>query len=112
MVTTPLLLSALACGDSSPQAEPSTTPDAVAHKPEVVVELEPEAPPQAPVADHAPIESRLASNQRLRPVVEKFMARLQEKLEAMEASSAAGDFEELAKQAEKTREAVREAETE
>ena len=43
-----------------------------------------------------PIESRLASNGRLRPIIEKFVGRLAEKLEAMEASCEEGDFEELA----------------
>ena len=43
-----------------------------------------------------PVESRLASNRRLRPVIEKFVGRLAEKLEAMEASWEAGDLEELA----------------
>jgi DNA-binding response OmpR family regulator len=44
-----------------------------------------------------PLVSRLASNPRLRSTIEKFARRLEEKLEAMEASWEAGDFEELAR---------------
>ncbi len=39
--------------------------------------------------------SRLASNPRLRGTIEKFVRRLGEKLEAMEAASEARDFDEL-----------------
>ena len=41
--------------------------------------------------------SRLASNPRLQATIEKFVHRLEEKLEAMQACWEAGDFEELAR---------------
>jgi PAS domain S-box-containing protein len=57
--------------------------------------------PTARAAAHArsdgPVVSRLASNARLRPTIEKFVARLEQKLEEMRASHAARDFEELAR---------------
>jgi PAS domain S-box-containing protein len=69
--------------------------------------LEPEAPADAEEARERPeresirddraVVSRLASNPRLRPTIEKFVCRLEEKLEAMQACWEARDFEELAK---------------
>ena len=44
----------------------------------------------------SPVVSRLAGNPRFRPTVEKFVRRLDEKLDAMQASWEARDFEELA----------------
>jgi HPt (histidine-containing phosphotransfer) domain-containing protein len=48
-------------------------------------------------ADEAPLVSRFASNPKLRPTIEKFVGRLEEKLEAMQACWEARDFEELAR---------------
>jgi len=57
------------------------------------------APPTADVPASGPIVSRLASNPRLRPTLERFVGRLASRLEAMDASLAAGDFEALAREA-------------
>ena len=48
------------------------------------------------MAGGPPIVSRLASHPRLRATIAKFVPRLHEKLEAIEASWEAGDFQELA----------------
>jgi PAS domain S-box-containing protein len=67
---------------------------------------EPEVPAGAEVVreqprrewvEDAPVVSRLASNPRFRPTIERFVGRLEEKLEAMQACWAARDFEELAR---------------
>jgi PAS domain S-box-containing protein len=55
----------------------------------------PRAPAPQPAAD-GPIVSRLSSNPRLRATIEKFVERLAERLEEMEASLAERDFEALA----------------
>jgi PAS domain S-box-containing protein len=58
------------------------------------------ASPQDPVrttaGPGAPLVSRLASNPRLRPTIEKFVARLTAKVESMEACFDSSDFEQLA----------------
>ena len=56
-----------------------------------------ESPEQKWRGEGAPVESRLASNPRLHGTIEKFVCRLEEKLEAMQACWDARDFEELAK---------------
>ena len=56
-----------------------------------------ERPEQEWRGDDAPVVSRLASNPRLHATIEKFVCRLEEKLEAMQACLDARDFEELAK---------------
>ena len=59
--------------------------------------VEPKARARKRSAAAAPLVSRLAGkNARFRVIVEKFVPRLQEKLEAMEASFEARDFDELA----------------
>ncbi len=50
----------------------------------------------APPLAEGPVVSRLAGNAKLRPTVEKFVARLAQRLEAMESSLAERDFEALA----------------
>jgi HPt (histidine-containing phosphotransfer) domain-containing protein len=44
-----------------------------------------------------PLRSRLAGNQRLRPAIRKFTARLDEQLRGFEVAYASGDFNELAR---------------
>jgi len=51
---------------------------------------------EAPLAEESPLVSRLADDPRFRPVIAKFVARLEEKLQAMEKSWEAEDFEALA----------------
>jgi CheY-like chemotaxis protein/HPt (histidine-containing phosphotransfer) domain-containing protein len=58
---------------------------------------EPEQPEQAWRGDDTPVVSRLASNPRLHGTIEKFVCRLEEKLEAMQKCWDDRDFEELAK---------------
>ena len=43
-----------------------------------------------------PLVSRLARTPRFRAIIEKFVPRMQEKLEAMQVSADAGDYDELA----------------
>lgn len=50
-----------------------------------------------PVGSEGPLKSRLAGNARYRTIIEKFLPRLEEKLQAMEVSSQARNFDELAK---------------
>jgi CheY-like chemotaxis protein/HPt (histidine-containing phosphotransfer) domain-containing protein/two-component sensor histidine kinase len=57
----------------------------------------PERPKQQWTGDDAPLVSRLASNPRLHATIEKFVCRLEEKLEAMQACWESRDFEELAR---------------
>jgi len=52
--------------------------------------------PARQVPADGPVTSRLASNPKLRPTLEKFVSRLENRLEAMEASLAERDFEALA----------------
>jgi CheY-like chemotaxis protein len=54
------------------------------------------SPEHAPAIARSPLVSRLAANPRLRPTLEKFVARLTVKLESMEAYAETGDFEQLA----------------
>ena len=56
-----------------------------------------EQPGEEWTGGEAPLVSRLASNPRLQATIEKFVHRLEEKLEAMQACWEAGDFEELAR---------------
>ena len=56
-----------------------------------------ERPEQEWTGDDTPLVSRLASNPRFHATIEKFVCRLEEKLEAMQACWDARDFEELAK---------------
>jgi HPt (histidine-containing phosphotransfer) domain-containing protein len=53
-------------------------------------------PAQTTAAPGGPLVSRLASNPRLRPTIEKFVARLTAKVESMEACVDSSDFEQLA----------------
>ncbi len=56
----------------------------------------PAAQPAGPTPSGGPIVSRLASNPKLRPTIEKFVSRLGQKLEAMQVALEAGDAGELA----------------
>jgi PAS domain S-box-containing protein len=56
-----------------------------------------ERPEREWAGDDTPLVSRLASNPRFHATIEKFVCRLEEKLEAMQACWEARDFEELAR---------------
>ena len=56
-----------------------------------------EQPGEEWTGGEAPLVSRLASNPRFQATIEKFVHRLEDKLEAMQACWEAGDFEELAR---------------
>ena len=56
-----------------------------------------ERPEQEWTGDDTPLVSRLASNPRFHATIEKFVGRLEEKLEAMQACCDSRDFEELAR---------------
>jgi PAS domain S-box-containing protein len=55
-----------------------------------------EAPVAAAVITASPLRSRLADNARLRPVIRKFTARLQEQMTAIKQAHSAGNLQELA----------------
>ncbi len=77
------------------QAPGAAAPEAPAPRPTPEIAAPPVA--SAPPPSLEPIVSPLASNPRLRPTLEKFVARLGEKLDEMEAHRLAGSFEELAR---------------
>ncbi|NNL66359.1 MAG: Hpt domain-containing protein, partial [Myxococcales bacterium] len=56
----------------------------------------PRTEPAAEAPSTGPVRSRLAGNAKLRPTIEKFVLRLAKRLEAMDESLAARDFEALA----------------
>ena len=80
-------LAELLGGERRQSTEPEASPD---------LEVAREEPEQECTGDVTPVVSRLASNPRLQPTIEKFVGRLEEKLEAMQACWEARDFEELA----------------